>query len=466
MTLQKRLPRFAPGKRRDVDMTEGNIARHIITFAIPLLIGNIFQQLYNTVDTWVVGNFVNNQAYSAVGTVGPIVNMLIGFFMGLSSGAGVVISQYYGAQQPDKVRQTVHTALLMTLILGAVFTVVGITMIPVMLNLINMPSNVQGEATTYLTIYFAGILGLMFYNIGAGILRAVGDSQRPFYFLVVSAVMNIGLDLLFVLVFHMGVAGVALATIIAQGTSAVLIIITLLRTDASIKLIPKELKIHWDMLKKIFTVGIPAALQMAITSFSNIFVQSYINHFGEFCMSGWTTYAKVDQLLFLPMQSISLASTTFVGQNLGRNQPARARQGVRISLFLALAATAILTVPVMIFAKPIVTFFNADPQVVEYGTLLLQWLSPFYLLCCFNQIYSSALRGAGNSRAPMIIMLSSFVAFRQVYLFIMSGVWNEILPIAMSYPAGWLLCSILTATYYHRVQLSKSRLVEDHKAAE
>ena len=444
-------------------MTEGNITRHIISFALPLLIGNIFQQLYNMVDTWVVGNYVNIQAYSAVGTVGPIVNMLIGFFMGLSSGAGVVISQYYGAQQPDKVKQTVHTALLMTLILGVIFTAVGILMTPTMLKLINMPPDEAKEATTYLTIYFAGILGLMFYNIGAGILRAVGDSQRPFYFLVVSAVMNIVLDLVFVLVFNMGVAGVALATIIAQSTSAVLIIITLLRSDACIKLIPKELKIHWGMLKKIFTVGIPAALQMAITSFSNIFVQSYINYFGGNCMAGWTTYAKVDQLLFLPMQSISLASTTFVGQNLGRNQAERARQGVKISLLLAMGFTAVLTVPVVLFAQPIVTFFIKDstPEALSFGTLFLQWLSPFYLLCCFNQIYSGALRGAGNSRAPMIIMLSSFVAFRQVYLFIMAIVCNEILPIAMSYPAGWLVCSILTAAYYHKVQLTKTRLVED-----
>ena len=446
-------------------MTEGNITRHIISFALPLLIGNIFQQLYNMVDTWVVGNYVNIQAYSAVGTVGPIVNMLIGFFMGLSSGAGVVISQYYGAQQPDKVKQTVHTALLMTLTLGVIFTAVGILMTPTMLKLINMPPDEAKEATTYLTIYFAGILGLMFYNIGAGILRAVGDSQRPFYFLVVSAVMNIVLDLVFVLVFNMGVAGVALATIIAQSTSAVLIIITLLRSDACIKLIPKELKIHWGMLKKIFTVGIPAALQMAITSFSNIFVQSYINYFGGNCMAGWTTYAKVDQLLFLPMQSISLASTTFVGQNLGRNQAERARQGVKISLLLAMGFTAVLTVPVVLFAQPIVTFFIKDstPEALSFGTLFLQWLSPFYLLCCFNQIYSGALRGAGNSRAPMIIMLSSFVAFRQVYLFIMAIVCNEILPIAMSYPAGWLVCSILTAAYYHKVQLTKTRLVEEQQ---
>ena len=447
-------------RKRDVDMTEGNITRHIISFALPLLIGNLFQQLYNTVDTWVVGNYVSNEAYSAVGTVGPIINMLIGFFLGLSSGAGVVISQYYGARQHDKVQETVHTAILMTLIIGVVFTAIGIVMIPLMLKLINMPATVIGEATTYLSIYFAGLLGLMLYNIGAGILRAVGDSQRPFYFLVVCAVLNTILDLVFVLVFDMGVAGVALATILSQAISAILILITLIRSDSCIHLDLKKLKIHFPMLKKIFKVGIPAALQMAITSFSNIFVQSYINFFGENCMSGWTTYAKVDQLLFLPMQSISLASTTFMGQNLGKNQVHRARKGVTVSLLLAIASTVVLMIPVLLFSPQIVAFFNDKPEVVEYGSMLLRWLSPFYILCCFNQIYSGALRGAGNTKAPMIIMLTSFVAFRQVYLFVMARLCNEIIPIAMSYPAGWLLCSLLTAIYYHKAQLSRSRLVD------
>ena len=447
-------------KKRDVDMTEGNITRHIISFALPLLIGNLFQQLYNTVDTWVVGNYVSNEAYSAVGTVGPIINMLIGFFLGLSSGAGVVISQYYGARQHDKVQETVHTAILMTLIIGVVFTAIGIVMIPLMLKLINMPATVIGEATTYLSIYFAGLLGLMLYNIGAGILRAVGDSRRPFYFLVVCAVLNTVLDLLFVLVFHMDVAGVALATILSQAISAILILITLIRSDSCIHLDIRKLKIHFPMLRKIFKVGIPAALQMAITSFSNIFVQSYINFFGENCMSGWTTYAKVDQLLFLPMQSISLASTTFMGQNLGKNQVQRARKGVTVSLLLAIASTVVLMIPVLLFSPQIVAFFNGKPEVVEYGSMLLRWLSPFYVLCCFNQIYSGALRGAGNTRAPMIIMLTSFVAFRQIYLFAMSRICNEIIPIAMSYPAGWLLCSLLTAIYYHKAQLSRSRLVD------
>lgn len=451
----------ALSRRKDVDMTSGNIVRHIFSFALPLLVGNIFQQLYNTVDTWVVGNFVSNEAFSAVGTVGPIINMLIGFFMGLSAGAGVVISQYYGAKREEDVSRAVHTSVVMTLIIGAAFTFIGIGMTPIMLRLMKTPPEVLPESTAYLTIYFSGLMGLMLYNIGSGILRAVGDSQRPFYFLVVCAILNTVLDLLFVLVFQMGVEGVALATILSQGVSAILVMITLLRTGGCIRLSVKKLRLHFDMLQKIVRVGIPAALQMAVTAFSNIFVQSYINYFGADCMSGWTAYAKVDQLLFLPMQSISLASTTFVGQNLGRNQPERARQGVSVALKMALCATVIMMIPLLIFAAPIVSFFNDKPQVIEYGAMLLRWMSPFYVLCCFNQIYSGALRGAGNTKAPTIIMLSSFVLFRQIYLYVMSGICNEIIPIAMSYPAGWLLCSSLTSLYYHKVKLGKTRLVED-----
>ena len=451
---------ITPRKKKTVDMTQGNIFRHIIGFALPLLAGNLFQQLYNTVDTWVVGNYVSNEAFSAVGTVGPIINMLIGFFMGLSSGAGVVISQYYGAKKYDDVERTVHTAIVMTLIIGVAFTFLGLGMIPYMLRLMKTPENVMPESTAYLTIYFSGLMGLMLYNIGAGILRAVGDSKRPFYFLVVCAVLNTVLDLLFVLVFHLGVRGVALATILSQAVSALLVLITLLRTGECIKLYPRKLRIHWDLLKKIFRVGIPAAIQMAITAFSNIFVQSYINYFGADCMSGWTAYAKVDQLLFLPMQSIALASTTFVGQNLGCGQEQRARKGVRAAAIMAICSTVLLMIPVIIFAAPVVSFFNSKPEVVSYGSMLLRWMSPFYVLCCFNQIYAGALRGAGNSKTPMIIMLCSFVAFRQVYLFAMSRICNEIIPIAMSYPAGWLLCSSLTLLYYHKAQLGKSRLVE------
>lgn len=453
--------RYFSRNRRDVDMTEGSISRHLISFAIPLLVGNILQQLYNMVDTWVVGNYVDGEAFSAVGTVGPIINLLIGFFMGFSSGAGVVISQYYGAKRHEEVSKALHTAMLMTIILGVIFTGVGIAMVPTMLDLMNMPPSVQDEATEYLTIIFSGIMGLMIYNIGSGILRSVGDSKRPFYFLAISAITNTILDLVFVLIFDMGVRGVAIATISAQALSAVLIIITLMKTDTCIKLSPRKLAVHWSFLGKIVKVGLPAGLQMAITSFSNIFVQSYINFFDTAAMGGWTAYAKIDQLVMLPMQSISLASTTFVGQNLGKGDVARAKKGVNISLAIAGTATVILSIPVIIFAPDLVYFFNKEPDIISYGTMFLRWLTPFYVLCCVNQIYSGALRGSGNSTAPMIIMLSSFVGFRQLYLYVMANyISNTVIPIAMSYPAGWILCSLLTFTYYKFAKLERSRLVK------
>ena len=449
-------------KKTDVDMTQGSIVRHLLYFAFPLLLGNVFQQLYNMVDTWVVGNYVSNEAFSAVGSVGPIINTLIGFFVGLSSGAGAVISQYYGAKKDDKVSDAMHTALVMTLILGVVFTAVGILMTPFMLDLMKTPDEVKPQSIAYLRIYFAGIMGLMIYNIGSGILRAVGDSRKPFLFLVASAIINTVLDLVFVLVFDMGVEGVAYATIIAQGVSAVLVVLSLLRSRSCIRLKLSGLCIHFDMLKKIISVGIPAALQMALTSFSNVFVQSYINYFGPDCMSGWTAYSKIDQLILLPMQSLAIASTTFVGQNLGSRQEKRAKKGSNTALLMAIIITVVLMIPVLIFAPYLVRFFNAKTEVVEYGAMLLRWLSPFYVLCCVNQIYAGALRGSGNSRAPMVIMLTSFVFFRQAYLFVMSNfICNDIIPIAMSYPAGWLLCSLLTAVYYHKAKLSKTRLVEE-----
>ena len=453
--------------RNDVNMTEGSIIRHLLVFALPLLVGNLFQQLYNTVDTWVLGNYVGDEAYAGVGSVGPIINTLIGFFTGLSSGAGAVISQYYGAKRDDKVHDTVHTAIVMTLILGIVFTALGWLITPFMLRMMNTPENVFDESLSYLRIYFSGMIGLMLYNIGAGILRAVGDSRRPFYFLVVSALTNTALDLLFVVAFDMGVEGVAYATILAQGISALLVMLTLMRSKSCIRLTLSHLRIHWDMLSKIVKVGIPAALQMMVTSFSNVFVQSYINFFGDDCMGGWTSYAKIDQLLFLPMQSLALASTTFVAQNLGCKQTQRARRGAFTALMLAFGCTAVLLLPVLLFAPHLVRFFNDKPEVIEYGVMLLRYISPFYLLCCINQIYAGALRGSGNSRAPMIIMLASFVVFRQAYLYIMANyISNEIIPIAMSYPAGWLLASLLTLIYYNKVKLESTRLVDDEPSEE
>ena len=453
-------------KRRDVDMTEGNTLRHLINFAVPLLFGNLFQQLYTMVDTWVVGNYGQGEAFSAVGTVGPIINTLIGFFVGFSSGAGVVISQYYGARDEEKVSKAVHTSIIMTVILGAFFTVIGIFMVPLMLDLMNTPETVKPQATQYLTVYFAGIVGLMIYNIGSGILRAVGDSRRPFYFLVVSAVINTVLDLVFVLYFGMDVFGVALATVIAQAVSAILVLITLFRSKNCVKLSLKEMKLSLAMLGKIVKIGLPAALQMMITSFSNVFVQSYINQFGEDFMSGWTAYSKIDQLLLLPMQSIALASTTFVVQNLGKDQVKRARGGVSTAIVLSVAITLVLMVPVMIFSPYLVMFFNPKAAVIQHGSMLLRLISPFYVLCCINQILAGALRGSGNTRAPMIILLASFVFFRQAYLFVVSRyISNTVTWIAMAYPAGWLVASATLFLYYYFCDFSSKVIIPKPKEA-
>ena len=445
-------------RRQDVDMTQGNITRHILTFAMPLILGNLFQQMYNLVDTYVVGNYASNQAYAAVGSVGVIINIFIGLFSGFYSGAGVVISQHFGAHNTEKVRETVHTAAMSALILCPIFTAMGLLMTPYMLQWNKIPPNVLPEATTYLSIYFWGISGLMIYNMGAGILRAVGDSKRPFYYLVVCACMNAVLDIVFVAKLQMGVAGVALATVLSQCTSAVLVVIQLLKTTSAVRVTPRKLKIHFDCLKQIVRVGIPASVQMSITAVSNVFVQSYINFFQDDFMSAWTTYTKVDAILFLPMQSIAMAVSTFVGQNLGAGQVDRAKKGVRISLLSCFVLTAVAMTPVMIFAPQIARILNDEPQVVTYSILLLRMMTPFFLLSIVSQLYSGALRGAGNSRAPMVIMLSTFVAARQIYLFVMSRIWNHEIPIALSFPFGWILCSLVMAIYYHNTKLDSHRI--------
>ncbi len=451
-TKNRTLPRE---NRGSMDMTSGSIAKQLIAFAFPLLVGNLFQQLYNTVDTWVVGNFVSDEAFAAVGSMGPIVNMFIGFFLGFSAGAGVLISQNFGAKNEAAIEKLVHTAMMMTLYLGILFTVLGHLLTPALLTFAKIPLEVQDEAKTYLSIYFTGIIGLVFYNMGAAILRAIGDSKRPFYFLVVCAVLNTVLDLLFVCVFGMKVDGVAWATIISQGVSAILIVIALMRSDSCVRLRLRNLRIDWKILGRIVEQGVPAALQTSITSFSNVFVQSYINHFGPACMSGWTAYSKIDTLLFLPAQSISLATTTFVGQNLGCGQVKRARKGVSRSIYLSSGITAALIAAVVLFSGVVVKFFTKNEDSIRYGTMFLRYISPFYLLTCFTQVFAAALRGAGNSRAPMFIMLFSYVGFRQIYLAIIASVRNEILLIAMGYPLGWIICCIIFVVYYLKTPLDK-----------
>ena len=441
---------MAAPRKKTRDMTQGTIWKHLLAFALPLMIGNLFQQLYNTVDSIVVGQFVSKQALAAVGSTTSIINMLVGFFSGVSVGAGVIISQRFGAKDPEGVHKAVHTTISLTLIIGLIGTVVGIVLAPIMLTLMKTPQDVFVEAKAYLQIYFGGISGLMLYNMGSGILRAVGDSRRPLYFLVFSSCVNIVLDLLFVLGFHMGVEGVAYATIIAQFSSAALIYFTLYRTHDMHRFQPKKLRIYPEMVRSIIRVGLPAGLQQALTSFSNVFVQGYINSFGTNCVAGWSCYHRIDQFILLPMQSISMASTTFVGQNIGHRDLERTEKGIRTAVMLSIVVTGILIGLVVIFCAPLIKIFNDDPGVVEYGVMFIRLISPFYLIICFNQIYAGALRGAGDAKAPMFIMLFSFVLFRQLYLAIGTQFINTEWFVGLGYPAGWAMCSTLQLLYYYK----------------
>ncbi len=434
-------------RRLDIDMTKGSIVKLLIGFAIPLLIGNLFQQLYNTVDSYVVGR-VSNEAFAAVGSVGPIINTAVGFFSGFATGAGVVISHFIGSKENDSVADTVHTSIILTVILAVILTAAGYYFVPEMLTLMQTPDTVMNDAQSYLQIYFLGIAGLMLYNMAAGIFRAAGNSTLPLAALIISAVINTVLDVVFVLFLDFGVAGAAYATIIAQGISAVFLLFVLTIKDAPYRIRWSRMRLSFPILKQIINIGLPAALQMAITSFSNVFVQSYINVFGENFMSGWTAYNKIDAFALLPMQSISLSVTTFAGQNYGAGLPERAKKGTLIGIVISLIITAVLLVPILIFAEPLVRFLNSTPAVVEYGAMLLRCISPFYLLCVINQILAGTLRGAGNSRTPMLIMLGSFVLFRQIYLITLTNLSSSIYIVVFAYPAGWVVCSALMLVYY------------------
>ena len=436
--------------RRDSDMTEGNIWMHMIRFSVPMAIGLLFQQLYNTVDTLVVGQFVGKQAQAAVGSTGPIINTVVGFCAGLATGASVVISQRYGAHDREGLRKAVHTTVALTLLLSVIATAIGQVIILPMLRFMQTPEDVLSDSSLYLTIYFAGISGILFYNLGSGILRAVGDSRRPLLFLILSALLNTGLDLLFVVGFGMKVDGVALATVLSQIISAVMIMVALSRERGDYGIRWRKIRVDRESLREILRIGLPSSIQSAITAFSNVFVQSYINQFGSACMAGYGVYGKIDAFVLIPVQSISMSSTTFVGQNWGAKQPERAREGVHTAIWMSILSTAVLGLAVFILARPLMTLFSPEEDVIEYGIRFIHIVTPFYIAICFNQIYAGALRGVGDATAPTVIMLISFVAFRQVYLAVTKAMGAGFLAVALAYPVGWILCSTLLVIRYSR----------------
>ncbi|NLI21109.1 MAG: MATE family efflux transporter [Clostridiales bacterium] len=437
-------------------MTQGVIWKQLLEFSIPMALGLVFQQLYNMVDAIVVGRFVGKEALAAVGSTGSIINMLVGFCAGLATGASVVISQCYGAHDHDRLHDAVHTAIAVTLILCAVMTGLGLLIVVPALRMMATPADVFDQAQQYLTIYFSGLTGLLIYNVGAGILQAVGDTRRPLYFLCFSAVVNTALDLLFVIRFRLGVAGVAYATILAQLLSAALVLIVLSQDSAPYGIRWGHLHIDPVILRRILKIGMPSAIQQAVTSFSNVFVQGYINAFGSACMAGWSAYSKLDTLILVPIQAIGMASTTFVGQNHGAKNMKRARRGTKQALLLSLAITALICALVMLLSRTLLTLFTRDADVLAYGQRFTLIISPFYLLLCFNQIYAGSLRGIGNARAPVIVMIGSFVVFRQLYLLVNQWLGNAFVPMALAYPVGWLLCSSLLTVLYRRSAICRA----------
>ena len=431
------------------DMTEGSIVKQVILFALPLMLGNIFQMLYNTVDSIVVGNFVGKQALAAVGSTTMIVNMMVFFFNGFSTGAGVIIANLFGARNMEKLHKAIETTMAATFLLSALFTVAGVAAVKPMLRFMATPEDVFGEATVYLQIYIGGISGLLVYNMGSGILRAVGDTMRPLFFLVLTSVVNIVLDLVFVVGLHSGIEGVAWATIISQFISAVLTLLLLTRSEDIYRLTWIDLKIDRGILGEIFAVGLPAGIQSIITAFSNVFVQSYINFFGSSCMAGWSCYNKLDQFVMLPMQSMAMAATTFISQNIGAGRERRADKGTVITVSMSVGVTAVIVALLCLFAAPAVRMFSPDESVIEYGVLFIRANCFFLLFNCVNHVLAGALRGRGDSKGPMIIMLLAFVGIRQVYLYVVTHfVANTPFLVGFGYPVGWTTCCAIELTYF------------------
>lgn len=428
-------------------MTEGAIWKKILFFSIPLILGNLFQQLYNTVDSIIVGNFIGSNALAAVGSGGSFINLLIGFCVGASAGAGVVISQAYGAQDKERLYKAVHTTVAIAITAGIVVTIAGIVLAPVVHKVMGTPTEVYQDAVTYLRVYFGGMVFSVVYNMSAGILNAVGNSRRSLIYLMIAAFSNIFLDLFFVVVLKMGVVGVALATDISQFLSCVFIIGYLLKTNEIYKLKFKEIRFHRNLVTNIIKIGLPTGIQNIVIALSNVIIQSGINSFGAVVMAGFTSYVKIDGFNFLPVMSFSMAATTFTGQNIGAGKIDRVKKGMKVSLAMGMGyamATGFLLYNIAPLAMGI---FTQDPEVVECGVYLMKFFCPFYWILAFIHVMAGTIRGTGKTLPPMIIILVSLCLFRIVWIATVVPVIGELYGLIMVYPLSFVVGAILTILY-------------------
>lgn len=429
-------------------MTSGSIGKRMMFFALPLLLGNLFQQLYNTVDSLIVGNFLGSSALAAVSSSGSLIFMLIGFLSGISAGAGVVISQYFGAEDVPNIQRAVHTTVAFGIAAGLLMTIVGILLSPQILAWMGTPESVTPESISYLQIYFSGSLGFVLYNVFVGILQAVGDSRHPLYYLMASSVINLVLDILFIGFFHTGVGGAALATVISQVFSAILCFVQLLRTRESYQLRLSSIRFDLPMLGRIIRIGLPSGVQNSIIAFANVVVQSYINAFGEMAIAGYGAYTKIEGFAFLPINSFTMAMTTFVGQNLGAGQTERTRKGARFGILVTVVMAELIGVIVMLFAPQLIAAFDSTPAVVQFGVEKARTAALFYCLLAYSHSVASVIRGAGKAVVSMLIMMTFWCVVRVAFLAVSIPFTHSVLMVYAVYPLTWALSSV--AFFYYR----------------
>jgi len=437
-------------RRPEQDITQGVIWKQLLSFFFPILLGSFFQQMYNTVDTIIVGRAVGTQALAAVGATSPLISLINGFFIGLSTGATVTLSQFYGADDLSGVRKAMHTGMTLSLILGLLTAVIGITAGPGILRLANTPETCMDEASLYVRVYFPGAVASMVYNMGTGILRAMGDSRRPTVFLIISCFLNIGLDILFVVIWKKGVAGAAAATVLSQCISAILVLRVLCRLPGEYRLQWKQLTLHGDLILRILSIGIPSGLQFVTFDLSNLLLQSGINSFGDVTVAAWTALVKTDTLPWLVSGAFGVSVTTFVGQNFGARKYDRIHRSIWTCMGMSVLAVGSISALEVIFREFILGIYTTDLGVIQTGARIMLLIVPFNILFMPVEVFSGAMRGTGYSLVPTLISCVCVCAVRVGWLLTVVNRWHSMEVLAMSYPISWVIASAMFFITYFR----------------
>ena len=434
-------------EQKTILMTEGVIWRQILLFSIPLILGNLLQQMYNTMDSVIVGNFVGSDALAAVGASSSLLYLLIAFSTGAATGAGVVVAQLYGAGDEKKVQDAVHTALGIAVVLGLILTVVGIVVSPKLLEWMNTPEDIMDQSVEYLRIYFAGVVFNVIYNMAAGILNAVGNSKRSLLYLGIASFLNIGLDIFFIAILKMGVAGAAIATDICQLISSILILGFLVKVPDKYRVTVKKIRVHKHMAKRIIQIGLPSGIQNMVISLSNVLVQTGVNGFGTSAVAGFSAYLKVDGFNILPVMSFSMAATTFTGQNYGAGKMDRVKRGMWVTVAMSMIYTITTGFLLLTFAEPIISIFTSDANVIAYGVLATKYFCPFYFLLGLMHSLAGTVRGTGKTIPPMVIILLALCVFRIIWVQFAVPSFESIRGIYLVYPLSWFIGAVLMSLY-------------------